>query len=91
MESTGQEPKETVAPAASEQSDERAALVRFLESLKADKSFETERPMIRVVPRGLFVDERGVPAVVSRYQSWILAESKGVAQKSLEKCHLWLF
>jgi hypothetical protein len=82
--SQGQSPSVTLP-------DERAVLVRFLESLRADKSFEAERQFIRVVPRGLFVDERGVGAVVERYQSWILAESKGVAHKSIEKCHLWLF
>ena len=71
--------------------DERAVLEKFLGALRADKGFEGERQLIRVVPRGLFVDERGVSAVVERYQAWILRESGGVAQKSVEKCQQWLF
>ncbi len=69
---------------------ERAVLERFLASLRSDKSFEGERQLIRVVPRGLFVDERGLSSVVERYQAWILKESAGAAQKSVEKCQQWL-
>lgn len=85
-----QQGKEKAAEQATSQADDRAVLERFVTSLKADKSFEGERQLVRVVPRGLFVDERGLSAVAERYQGWILAESKGVAQKSVEKCQQWL-
>lgn len=86
-----QDENREVAPIApSAQMEERAVLEKFLASLRADKLFEAERQFIRVVPRGLFVDERGLSAVVERYQSWILHESAGAAQKSIEKCQQWL-
>lgn len=78
------------APAA-EQGGERAALLGFLEHLRGNKGFEGERNLIRVVPRGLFVDERGVASVVERYQAWFHAGSREGVQKPIEKCHLWLF
>ncbi len=46
---------------------------------------------MRVVSKGLFVDERGVEMVVDLYRGWILEESKGVAQKTHEKCRQRLF
>ncbi len=85
MSSIGQEQKQE------EVASERAPLVGFLERLRRSKEFEAERQMVRVVPHGLFVDERGVLSVIKQYQDWILTESQGLANKSVEKAHQWLF
>jgi hypothetical protein len=73
------------------QSEERASLVKFLMAVKGEKSFEPKRSLIRVVSKGLFVDERVLADLTELYQGWILKESDGVAQKSLEKCRQRLF
>jgi hypothetical protein len=73
------------------QNDDRTALVKFFGSLRHTKAFEPIRDLVRVVSKGLFVDERGVEAVVELYRAWILEESKGVAQKTHEKCRQRLF
>jgi hypothetical protein len=69
----------------------RASIVQFIASLKANKGFEATRSLIRIVPKGLFVDERAVDAVVTEYQSWLLKISSGIAQKTAEKTKQWLF
>ncbi len=66
-------------------------IVEFLGSLRHTKAFEPIRDMGRVVSKGLFVDERGSEIIVEFYRAWILEESKGVAQKSHEKCWQRLF
>ncbi len=69
----------------------RASIIQFIESLKSNKSFEHTRDRIRVVPKGLFVDERGVDAVVAAFQSWIHRSTQGAADKTPEKTRQWLF
>jgi hypothetical protein len=71
--------------------DDKTSATRFIESLKSDKQFEAHRPLVRVVPKGLFVDERIVDAVVSTYQGWLIKQTEGVASKSLDKCKYRLF
>lgn len=69
----------------------RASILSFIESLKGNKGFEAYRQYIRVVPKGLFVDERGVDAVIEAFQTWIKAVSQGAADKTAEKTKQWLF
>jgi len=69
----------------------RASVIQFIESLKSNKSFEHTRDRIRVVPKGLFVDERGVDAVVAAFQAWIRRTTQGAADKTLDKTRQWLF
>ena len=69
----------------------RSSLVKFIESLRFNKRFETYRDKVRVVPRGLFVDERVAEAVVSEFQEWLLKASAGEANKTTEKTRQWLF
>ncbi len=73
------------------QNDDRGALAKFLGSLRHTKAFEPIRDLVRVVSKGLFVDERGSEIIVELYRAWILEESKGVAHKSHEKCWQRLF
>jgi hypothetical protein len=73
------------------QNDDRGALVKFLGTLRYTKGFEPIRDLVRIVPKGLFVDERGVEVIIELYRAWILEESKGVAQKTHEKCRQRLF
>jgi len=68
------------------QNEDRSALVTFLSSLRHTKGLESVRDLLRVVPKGLFVDERAIEIIVELYRYWILEESKGVAQKTHEKC-----
>jgi len=72
------------------QHDERAGLTKFLQTLRQAKSFEPVRELVRVVPQGLFVDERATEQVIEHYRSWILEESQGVAQKTHDKAKQWL-
>ncbi len=69
----------------------RQSIVSFIESLKGTKSFEASRNRIRVVPKGLFVDERGVDAVVAAFQTWVHTAAQGAADKTTEKTKQWLF
>jgi hypothetical protein len=69
----------------------RASVIQFIESLKSNKSFEHTRDRIRVVPKGLFVDERGADAVVAAFQGWIHRTTQGAADKTLDKTRQWLF
>lgn len=70
---------------------ERLALIPFVESLKGTPFLLTHKAIVRVTPKGLFVAETIVKDLLVTYQGWIAAESKGVAQKTLEKCHQRLF
>jgi hypothetical protein len=70
---------------------ERVALVPFVESLKGSPFLAAHKSGIRVTPKGLFIEESLVKYLLTTYQSWIAVESKGVAQKTLEKCHQRLF
>lgn len=74
-----------------EAEDPRQGVVKFVESLKSNKAFEATREHIRVVPKGLFVDERAIDSVVSAFQAWIYKESQGAADKTQEKTRQWLF
>lgn len=67
-----------------------ASIVQFIESLRANKSFEQYRAQIRVVPRGLFVAEDAVDVLAEEFQKWLRVVSQGVADKSLEKTKQWL-
>ena len=69
----------------------RQSIVSFIESLKCTKSFEANRNLISVVPKGLFVDERGVDAVVAAFQVWVHTAAQGAADKTTEKTKQWLF
>jgi len=69
----------------------RSSILRFVESLKGNKSFEGSREYVRVTPKGLFVDERAAPGVVTTYQAWFERESQGAARKTEEKTKQWLF
>jgi hypothetical protein len=71
--------------------EDKTSPSRFIESLKADKQFTAHRPFIRVMPKGLFVDERAVDALLLTYQAWLSRETEGVASKSIEKCKYRLF
>jgi hypothetical protein len=72
-------------------SDERAQLVPFLMSLKGNKGAQELLSSVRVLSRGLFVDERVVSGVVELYQAWLERESHGLAHKTPEKTFQWLF
>lgn len=69
----------------------RTSILAFISALKANKGFEPHRSYIRVVPKGLFVDERGVDAVIGTFQAWIKVVSQGAADKTSEKTKQWLF
>jgi len=71
--------------------DPRGAVVRFLESLRGNKGFEPIKAKIRVVPRGLFLEESVVDRVVTEFQTWLAKVSEGAAQKTFEKTKQWLF
>lgn len=71
--------------------DERAQLIPFLVNLKGDKNAQALLPSIRVLSKGIFVEERAVSAVVEHYQAWLERQSHGEAHKSAEKTFQWLF
>lgn len=71
--------------------DERAQLISFLTSLKGNKGAQELLSSLRVLSKGLFVDERAVSAVVEHYQAWLEKESHGEAHKTPEKAFQWLF
>jgi hypothetical protein len=66
------------------------SIERFIESLRNNKSFESMRDVIRVMPKGLFVDEQGIDQLVAIFQGWIHAVAQGAADKSQEKTKHWL-
>jgi hypothetical protein len=73
-------------------SDEaRASILQFISSLKANKRFEVTRPLIRVVSKGLFVDERAIDTVVAEFQQWLVSIGSGAAEKTADKTKQWLF
>ncbi len=71
--------------------DPRGAVVRFIESLRSNKGFEPIKARIRVVPRGLFIEERVIDQVITEFQTWLTKASAGAAQKTFEKTKQWLF
>jgi hypothetical protein len=71
--------------------DERAQLISFLGYLKKSKAAQEMLPSLRVLSRGIFVDERAVSALIEHYQVWLEQESHGEAHKSPEKSFQWLF
>jgi hypothetical protein len=71
--------------------EDRAPLVRFLETLKKSKDAQPLLETIRVVSKGLFVDSRSVSAIVELYHAWLLKESAGSVDKPVDKCFQWLF
>ena len=74
-----------------ERTDERAQLISFLVFLKGTKGAQQLLPSVRVLSKGIFVDERAVSALVEQYQAWLEKESHGQAHKSFEKSFQWLF
>ena len=56
--------------------DERAQLILFLTSLKGNKAAQELLSSLRVLSKGLFVDERAVSAVVEHYQAWLERQSQ---------------
>ena len=71
--------------------DERAQLTSFLVFLKGNKSAQELLPSLRVLSRGIFVDERAISTLVAHYQAWLEKESHGDVHKSPEKSFQWLF
>lgn len=71
--------------------DPRGSIVRFIESLRSHKGFEPMKARIRVVPRGLFVEESALESVITEFQTWLAKVSAGAAQKTFEKTRQWLF
>ncbi len=79
-------------PVSDEYSQSRhESIERFIESLKHNKSFEAIRNRVRVLPKGLFIDERGVDELVLTFQAWIHSTTQGAADKTGEKTRQWLF
>jgi hypothetical protein len=72
-------------------SDERAQLTAFLVFLKGSKGAQDLHASLRVMSRGIFVDERAVSALVEHYQAWLEKESRGEVHKSPDKSFQWLF
>jgi hypothetical protein len=71
--------------------DERAQLTSFLVFLKGSKGAQQVLPSLRVLSKGIFVDERAVSALVEQYQAWLEKESHGEVHKTFEKSFQWLF
>lgn len=71
--------------------DDRAQLIPFVTSLKGDRAAETLIPSLRILAKGIFVEERAVSALVEIYQTWLERQSQGEAHKSAEKTFQWLF
>jgi hypothetical protein len=71
--------------------DPRRSIVRFIESLRSNKGFEPIKARIRVVPRGLFVEESAIESVITEFQKWLTKVSAGAAQKTFDKTKHWLF
>lgn len=75
-----------------EQSEQRQTLlVDFLRSLRRHKPFEEHRGFIRILPRGIFVDDRGSKPFLETFQAWRHEVSHGAADKTEEKTRQWLF
>lgn len=87
VEETGTEAEVKQEP----KTDEPDPLLTFLAYIKKQKSFEIDRPFIRVMPKGLFVDERKAETVIALYQRWITEQSDGLATKAHDKAWLRLF
>jgi hypothetical protein len=71
--------------------DERSQLISFLGYLKRTKGAQEILSSLRVLSRGIFVDERAVSALIEHYQVWLEQESHGEVHKSPEKSFQWLF
>jgi hypothetical protein len=71
--------------------EERAQLVPFVTSLKGNRAAEALIPSLRLLTKGLFVEERAVSTLVELYQAWLEQQSQGEAHKSAEKTFQWLF
>ncbi len=71
--------------------DERAQLTSFLVFLKGNKGAQAILSSLRVLSKGIFVDERAVSALIEHYQAWLEKESHGEVHKSPEKSFQWLF
>lgn len=66
-------------------------LLGFIPYLKASKDFQQFRDLIRVTPRGLFVENTAVETVVSYFQKWFQEYTKGAASRTIEKSKIRLF
>lgn len=75
-----------------EQSQQRQTLlVDFLQFLRRAKPFEEHRPLIRILPKGIFVDDRGFRPFLEAFQGWRHELTHGAADKTEEKTRQWLF
>lgn len=75
-----------------EQSQQRQTLlVDFLQFLRRAKPFEAHRTLIRVLPKGIFVDDRGLKPLLEAFQGWRHEQTQGAADKTDEKTRQWLF
>ena len=73
------------------QAQDRSQLISFVASLKGDKAAQGLQPSIRVLSKGIFVEERAVSALVELYQTWLERQSQGEVHKTTEKTFQWLF
>jgi hypothetical protein len=71
--------------------EERAQLISFLVFLKGNKGAQEIHSSLRVLSKGIFIDERAVSALIEHYQAWLEKESHGEVHKSSEKSYQWLF
>jgi hypothetical protein len=71
--------------------DERSQLITFVASLKGNKAAQGLIPSIRVLTKGIFVEERAVSGLVESYQAWLEQQSHGEIHKTTEKTFQWLF
>jgi hypothetical protein len=71
--------------------DERSQLTSFLAYLKGSKGAQELLPSLRVLSKGIFIDERAASGLVEHYQSWLEKESHGEVHKSPDKSFQWLF
>lgn len=71
--------------------DDKSQLVSFVGSLRGDKAALDILPSLRVTPKGLFIEERAVSALVELYQGWLERQSHGEIHKTAEKTFQWLF
>ena len=72
-------------------SDERSQLTSFLAYLKGSKGAQELLSSLRVLSKGIFIDERASSGLVEHYQSWLAKESHGEVHKSPDKSFQWLF
>lgn len=71
--------------------DREVSLLEFVGFLRRAKVADEFRDLIRLTPRGIFVDSRCVTSVTEVFQNWRRNLTSGAAEKSIEKTGQWLF